>query len=134
MALPYYAGFMGGTADTDGTEGDFTFLEASWTQEVSTVRPGGSRFLPDGQKIYAKASLHYYAFDGDFEVAKCGIVEYTKGATFGPPDPIPAGENFAGGLAPFILDSDVNSVTFGGSVQYALNGYAFVSFNLEIWA
>jgi|SRR5580658_834381 hypothetical protein len=134
MALPYFTGFIGGTGDTEENEGGLTLLAASWTQEVRTLGSEATRLRPVGQAIYAKASLYNWDSVGEFAASRCGIVEYTKGTGFGPPETNLVGENFPGGVAPYIQDSNVESVTFGWYMESAMNGYFGVYFNLEIWA
>lgn len=125
MSTPWYAGYADSKATGGGSSPDpVTTGDASWTWDVE--------FDPVNQSLYARASLNFFSnIGGGSAWAGGGIVQYRTRNGDGSDTVHPVGQSGHDGIADYMWDSNVDSVTFGWLIEG--DDIVTSNLNLEIW-
>ncbi len=124
MAQPWFAGHADPWAQGGGSGPDpVTSADTSWTWDVE--------FSP--ASVYARTSLNRFSnIGGDTAWLLSGIVAYRTRNSKGQDTVHHVGQGNADGLADFMWDSNVDSVTFGWTIEG--DDYCDGNINMEIWS
>lgn len=124
MAQPWFAGSADSWASGGGSGPDPVILgDTSWTWDVE--------FPPAG--VYARTSMNRFAnIGGGSGWLLSGIVAYSTRNADGSDTLNLIGQGNADGLADYMWDSNVDSVTFGWTIEG--DNYCDGNINMEIWS